>query len=622
MTLDRLLLRITGSSNRDAHTQPQTAVLPHRPWNANLPYVGVPTAPMSARNRAPLRTAVMPHRPSDVVLFPVSKSPSPVRQQVDDRTLNAEYAACHPDDDPGIDERHQTLLQQLPVSHSPVTRLPPEILMRVFELYAAASRGELTPFHLVSGPFYLMQVCKLWSAVTELDHHLWTSIDISFPESCPHQDEDTSKVKAMLDLHLKRSAALPISITFTDLREWYAPTEEAVISLLADYLRTHAHRWKSITLHMSDHYFLRLFKFTPCNLACLEHLSINMSWDRATRTLPRVRFPLLNLESAPNLKSFAYSGLDQSFIDDVRLNWEDLTEVSFDFTPHRPPRTALGRNIRVLARCQNITTCFLGIKDSVPDRAPNQIFLPNLRTLHVRRLAHIGYVRHMIDTLVLPQLQTLDITIDACCCDVSGWTPRSSQLYRDFSRLLAHSRCSLSHLSIQDSEFPTDDVVRCLALSPMLTSFCFIPNGRSYDVGDVIRKLNVSHIAAGANWTLSGQGKKGDVDGVLVPQLRDITLGSSTQEHLELMMAMFRSRSDADAHAAGVASLRRVKVVFVDVLHGKAASRERTLGRLARFRKDLSQWASKYETGREGEEGLEASVVEESPYNVRYVDIR
>ncbi|KAG9309758.1 hypothetical protein JVU11DRAFT_10132 [Chiua virens] len=127
--------------------------------------------------------------------------------------------------------------------------------------------------------------------------------------------------------------------------------------------------------------------------------------------------------------------------------------------------------------------CSLGIHDSLQEPHRERARLQNLQTLHID--AHGG-----------------------------TWT-EWTLLYRDFSNLLTRSGCSLRHLSIRDVEFPDDELVRGLAPSPTLTSFCFIPNRRLHNISDVIRKLDVSRTPSGAlnrSGTLDTERRGGDTD--------------------------------------------------------------------------------------------------------------
>ena len=517
------------------------------------------------------------------------------------------------------DEPLPNSLEREATLRSPVTRLPPEILAYIFELCQVGEDMCTPVFVPAQGLFCFAQICRVWRAVAESNPRLWTSIHFYFSDALQNRKEDVSRVKPVFDLHLKRSGALPISLTFTDHRLYDAATED-LIALMVDRLRAHSRRWVHVSLHLSCGYFPLLFTFMPCDLSSLEqlHISGDMLGQRIVTTLH------LNLESAKNLKSFSYSGPGHSLDDKIDLPWEQLEDVAFEFSPHNGMSSTLSRQFGRLAQCQNITTCSLGIDRPfwLDLHGDQTITLPCLRTLRARRLSLQSHARTVIDTLILPQLQMLEI--DAAI--IVGWDGWNLPWHhRNFSNLLARSGCTLRRLSIQDVYFPNDELVRCLALSPTLTSLRFIPCPRSQDMVDVIRRLDVSHAAVGHE-------RKHVWGGPLVPGLREITLASSVETCLDCMLAMCRSRVGARALAAKVATLRHVEAVFFDVLHGTDVARVGVsggrLGKVAGLRKELARWVSENENERkngcvsgEEEERLEASVVIESPYGVDYIDL-
>ena len=504
-----------------------------------------------------------------------------------------------------------------------MTRIPPEILAYIFELYVARF-GELTLDGVnPRGPFFLTQVCTLWKAVAESDPNLWTTIHFYFPESHTDRDDDVPRVEPLLDIHLQRSGALPISFTFIDCRAYDLRTNDLITSLV-DRLRTHAQRWKSISLQLSCGYFHLLYKFTPCDLPTLEHFCMNgddrVGWGHRNRLC-------LDLDSATNLKSFAY-GTTELQEDYINLRWENLTEVSFAFSSRvQGAGRTLYHQMRHLAKCQNITTCSLGIEDGIRPRLDSiqTITLPCLHTLRVRRLSQApdAYADSVINPLVLPQLHTLELDASNLVITDQQWHNHT------FPDLLARSGCSLLHLSIQDIDFPNDDVIRCLELSPALMSLCFIPCPRSQEIIDVIQRLDSGHTSAGGR---SRSRRSRAVFGPLVPQLREIALGSSVKEYLDSMLAMFHSRAGTTARAAGVALLRRAEVVFFDLWHDRDA--QQSLGcvpgdrleRVATFRTQLAQWVSENgnEKGQESgdEDRLEGLVAVDSLYLPEYIDVQ
>ena len=503
--------------------------------------------------------------------------------------------------------RPQELLQH----RSPATRLPPEILNYIFELYVALV-GALAPDGGVAaqGPSRLTQVCTLWRAIVESDPLLWTSIHFYFPESHAGREKDVTRVQPVLDRHLKQSGPLPISLILTDHRTHHPATND-LVSLFVDRLRTHARRWKRISLYLSRDYSPLLPTFTdkPCDLSRLEHLTINGD------VLIRSPSSYLRFESATNLKSFSYTGSGSQ--ERIKLRWDCLEEVSFGFSPHCGKSCTFFHQVRHLLWCRNITTCSLGLEYPHRFQAPYRpVTLPCLQTLRVRLLFRRALAGNAIDRLTVPRLETLEI--DAA--HLVAW----NQPWHDhnFSGLLARSKCTLLHLSIQDVEFPNDELLRCLALSPQLTSLRFIPCPRSQDISDVIRAMDVSQSATGGQTTAAAD-TANPVQPVML--LREITLASSVEGYLDLMLEMFRSRVGPRARTAGVAALQRAEVIFFDMWHNRVRVPGDQLERVARFRVDLTQWGSKRRDRKgkenEDEDGVEVSVVVDSPYLPEYIDV-
>ncbi|KAH0839382.1 hypothetical protein J3R83DRAFT_80 [Lanmaoa asiatica] len=120
----------------------------------------------------------------------------------------------------------------------------------------------------------------------------------------------------------------------------------------------------------------------------------------------------------------------------------------------------MGRALRCLRVGNSVTSHSRPLQNGDPT-----ITLSCLQTLRVRRLSPYSHAHTTIDPLILPQLQTLEIDASV----LVGW----NQHWHDhnFSELLPRSRRTLHHLSIRDVDFPNHELVRCLGLSPELTSF-------------------------------------------------------------------------------------------------------------------------------------------------------
>ncbi|KIK95418.1 hypothetical protein PAXRUDRAFT_827049 [Paxillus rubicundulus Ve08.2h10] len=492
-------------------------------------------------------------------------------------------------------DRLQVLVQRLAVLRSPVKRLPSEILTLIFDLCVVRGSDPLPVS--AQGPLYLARVCRTWRDNAHSYPFLWTYINFYFSEACDDRVKDISRVGPAIDMWLERSSTLPISLTFTDLRIHDLATDD-LVHLLVDRLRNNSRRWKSLSLQLSCRYSPLLFHFTPCDLTSLEHLSI--TGYILEQRIVNVTTPHLDLTSATNLKSLAYSGPGQSpGGGTIDVDWDRLSEVSFEFNPHAGASFTVSRQLKQLSQCHNITTCSLGVSLPVRFGSSDQqrITLSCLRTLCVRRLAPRSHACSVINPLVLPQLQTL--TIDAAV--LVGWNVRWHD--RNFSNLLARSSCSLESLHIKDVYFPNEELFRCLAHSRELKSLCFLPCPRSQDILDIIETLDVSRSVSG-----------GPVVSHLLPRLQELKLACTRDSCLEGIMGMLLSRVGARAHAAGVDALRRFELVFFDLWHESLDARSVRLARLDSFRESSRQCAA-------DNENLEVSFVVEAPYMPEYIEV-
>ena len=187
---------------------------------------------------------------------------------------------------------------------SPATRTPPELLEDIFRLILF-DKSKVDVTLPAQGPFYLAQGRRHWRMIAESDPHLWSFIHFDVPD-LSRPIRIVPRVKLMLDLHLKRSGTLPISLDYHDCR--HPSLMDELIFLLVDKLRTHSHRWKSVSLELPCEYFPHLLTFTPCNLSSIEHLRIYSYVSDPQFT------GCLDLGSAESLKSFAYRGPEDSLV--------------------------------------------------------------------------------------------------------------------------------------------------------------------------------------------------------------------------------------------------------------------------------------------------------------------
>ena len=399
------------------------------------------------------------------------------------------------------------------------------------------------------------------------------------------------KVTLVFGEYLKRSVTLPISLTYRDHRTTSSYNKDQLVFFLVGQLRMHSHRWKRISLKLSDQYFPHLLT-TPYNVSSLEHLSLDLN-GCLERCCIR-----LNLKSAKNLKSFEYSGPKYLRVDNIDFHWEQLEEVSFQYSGSRGGVVSSG-HLECLALCRNITTCSLDAYTG-DDIHSQTITLPCLRVLRVGVSGWRPNLNGAIDFLILPHLQRLEIDSD------SFFYPGSFSTFHDckVSNLLERSRCSLSHLSIQGVSLPCDEILRCLELSSTLSSFSYIPHAQSYDpFCDVIYYLRVGWSLAERDRIPTEEHETQAGFLVLLPELRELTVGTSKPAYLKTIMALLWSRGGSRAGAAGVAALRRVRVVFLDTMKRPADPVH-----VACLRTELQEWVSEMKKEKNGSEIVEGGL--------------
>ena len=94
----------------------------------------------------------------------------------------------------------------------------------------------------------------------------------------------------------------------------------------------------------------------------------------------------------------------------------------------------------------------------------------------------------------------------------------------------------------------------------------------------------------------------------LLPELREITVGTSKPACLDMIMAMLRSRGGS--RAAGVVALQRVRVVFLHRVSPWLSGEERPAvpARVTCFQMELQEWVSEMEKEKDDSGMVEASL--------------
>ncbi|KAF5363172.1 hypothetical protein D9758_008399 [Tetrapyrgos nigripes] len=135
---------------------------------------------------------------------------------------------------------------------SPIRRLPSEILCIVFGLATIRPRFSLTRAYK-NPPF--LSVCSRWRNVVLSHPSIWSSFIVEYPKSMDDVYYPAKNIRA-LELHLSRSKASPLTITFRFVEKpssgnLSASPDMTSANELEDLLIAHSSRWKDLTFHGS-----------------------------------------------------------------------------------------------------------------------------------------------------------------------------------------------------------------------------------------------------------------------------------------------------------------------------------------------------------------------------------
>ncbi|KAJ7574873.1 hypothetical protein C8J56DRAFT_1124696 [Mycena floridula] len=193
---------------------------------------------------------------------------------------------------------------------SPIRMLSPDILRHIFKFALGDSTYSI--LDVTKGPWPLARVSRGWRQTVLSDPTLWASISVLLDASF------TGSAAPLLNLALKRSRLLPISVTFL-CKDW-----ERGSGLFA-LLETRSWRWKSLRLFVDSPEFLIAVSTLP--LGVLRQVSIG----RLTPGAPMI-LPPRSLVSASSLQSLTLSDIDGRAawpVSGFSMPWNGLKTISF-----------------------------------------------------------------------------------------------------------------------------------------------------------------------------------------------------------------------------------------------------------------------------------------------------
>ncbi|KAF8873147.1 hypothetical protein BD779DRAFT_1679353 [Infundibulicybe gibba] len=341
--------------------------------------------------------------------------------------------------------------------HEIVNRTPPEILSEIFTHCLPVDSASQDTQQLLSS------VCGPWRALVLATPALWASLDIT----CIN--DVLRPPLSVIHTHLQRSRTHPLSFILRAAKpEEYCDDNPHLLTVLAA-LAAARHRWDNVDITLNKMTQDILDLITLGNAPLLR--SIRCDAKRSQTTLP---LPLRMLDCSPHLESFNWGTFESPLL--LPLVNTSLTSVSLFTT------LSVSECITILRLSPHLTSAsFRNFRSSNESPPALHLTHPTLRTLAAAGQGSIMF----LDTLTLPALLDLDLTIDRADWDII------------ISTFIARSKPTLHKLILimMDTWNFEPTILHILALAPALRSLeLFYMNIAAPFTAALIRALSPLHL--------------------------------------------------------------------------------------------------------------------------------
>jgi hypothetical protein len=291
-------------------------------------------------------------------------------------------------------------------SRQMVDRLPPEILMHIFELCLEDDEESVDDgagFQRPSvrrAPLLLCRVCRYWKEAAEGTSALWRSISLVVDKRMTHVDG----LKRMMDVWLRnsKSKAMAMNLEVDDA------ARKTIDGVLLGRLRDMVRQSHRLRINVDDGMLCELL---DGDLEKLRTLEIRTSWLRRDAEGLRVR--------ARALQTVAILGPAMCRFGEDALPWGQLREY------RGVCWSSMQRHLDVVARCPALETCTVYAFCEPRRRAP-ALRVAGIRRLHVASylVSGIGGLLESVEAPALEEL-TLEITQESPAFGHGAW-PREA----------------------------------------------------------------------------------------------------------------------------------------------------------------------------------------------------
>ncbi|CAE6523166.1 unnamed protein product [Rhizoctonia solani] len=209
----------------------------------------------------------------------------------------------------------QTRLAHAASKSSPISRIPPEIIARIFECGVNAGRRSV----LGSGTHGLFmgavrRVSKLWREIAESTPSLWSSIIIDM-HNCLESTE--------LRLQRSRCALLDIQVVFTDRVNSTTSVTSTLMNAF-DLLHPHMQRWRSLRIRVPGAAHARaVLRLCSGSAPRLKEFSLHVGTPKVTRNIRELPWML---EDTNSLTTLSLSSVDFGW-NNAALYFRNLSSI-------------------------------------------------------------------------------------------------------------------------------------------------------------------------------------------------------------------------------------------------------------------------------------------------------
>ncbi|KAF8755324.1 hypothetical protein RHS01_05676 [Rhizoctonia solani] len=290
---------------------------------------------------------------------------------------------------------------------SPISRLPPELIARIFECGINIG-GRPVLGSGTHGIFMdaVRRVCKLWREIAESTPCLWSSIIVDM-----HNPLESTEIR----LRRSRCAPLDIQVVFTD-RITSPGSVMGILMDAFDLLRPHMQRWRSLRVQVPGYAHARtVLRSFSGSVPRLQEFSLHVSTPKVARNIRELPWML---EETTSLTALSLSSVAFGW-DNAALYFRNLTTIYLsDYWASSAPSSL--QLLCLIDACSSTLTELTLRNMSDYDHEEEQLLLDELRyapQINLPRLKRAVFyfsgcsrLSVLFSRLALPSLEHLEIS--------------------------------------------------------------------------------------------------------------------------------------------------------------------------------------------------------------------